>query len=800
MKKRSNRILVVLLSLILSLTLAVPAFAGTRPEQVALQLGENELTLDNVFSTAYYYFTPEESGKYIIRSVSTPPSDPYMEYNLSSYQDHGDTKDFYCVATLTAGVTAEFLIRDTLENSPVTVVVEKYTEPLPNPLSLGDNALSLNRKAYAEEYSFTPAESGVYEFSSSGYGQPGCLWGSDDYGAEGMVGETYSWQFRFEKELTAGTGYVFKPYNTSGAYEGTVTITKKGAATVELDALSLSFGTDPAILNTVGSASVELPADSHCAAEWTWTDAYGNELDEDAIFRCGSYFLTVTVTPDSGYLFADDATATFPEIENAADHELLVSGRSVYADARFVFGNGHQYTNWEEMTRGQVLEAGLGDPYDDNIWETRYCTVCEKAQYRGGDTAEICTVTLIFSNAPAADLTANDVTVSVPEDRPYYLIAQAAGADPNYPGWIGTLGENARFLCRSNYTGFCCLYPEEGHYFTRDGNLEIEIEVTPADAVLATDYTFVSDSEAIYVSADFAETDHIYQAPVWSWNEDFSEAYADFACAYGDWTVRATVHNPVMSEVSPATYTQDRIVKFTATTIFRDETYVKESGNVTVEGSAAALLTADTATFNAYKTEKADELDALAETGDSAACQGLIANAKAEINALAFDASKSLAENKAAVDTEKEAVKAILAQGLAMQRAEEALAADKAAFETYKADKAAALDALAQSGDSAAGQALIANAKAAITGLAFDEAKSLDENKAAADTAAAAVTAQLAADLEAQRASEADTPQPEKPDDPEENGSSGSFFTRLWNRIRDFFARIAAFFRNLFRR
>ena len=89
------------------------------------------------------------------------------------------------------------------------------------------------------------------------------------------------------------------------------------------------------------------------------------------------------------------------------------------------------------------------------------------------------------------------------------------------------------------------------------------------------------------------------------------------------------------------------------------------------------------------------------------------------------------------------------------------------------------------------------------TALPFDESKSLDENKTAADAKANAVTAKLTSDLEAQRASEADTPQPEKPGDPEENGSSGdggNFFTRLWNRIRDFFARIAAFFRNLFRR
>ena len=805
MKKRSNRVLAVLLSVILALTLAVPAFAGTRQEQVALVLGENALALDNEFSTAYYYFTPEESGKYIIRSVSTPPSDPYMEYNLASYLDYGGTKDFYCVATLTAGVAAEFLIRDTVENSSVTVVVEKYTEPLPNPLSLGDNALSLNRKAYAEEYSFTPAESGVYEFSSSGYGQPGCLWGDEDIEGGMMIGDVYSWQFSFEKELTAGTGYVFKPYNTSGAYEGIVTITKKAAATVELDALALSFGSDPALLHTVGSASVELPADSHCAAEWTWTDQFGNELADDVVFRCGSYFLSLVVTPDSGYQFADNADVTFAALENTVEHTLTVSGRSVVADGWFRFGSesGHSYTDWEEMTRAQVNEAGLGEPYGAGLWEYRVCTVCEKPQYRGGDTPEICTITLLLSNAPAANLTADDVTVAVPADRPYYLAPAAAGADPDYPGWIGTLGEGRRFLCRSEYTGFCVLYPTEGHYFTRDGNLEIEIEVTPADAVLATDYAFISGSEAVYISADFRETDHIYRAPVWSWAEDYSEAYADFACVYGDWTVRATVHNPVMSEVSPATYTQDRIVKFTAHTVFRDEQYEKESGNITVTGSAAALLAADTETFNAYKAEKAAELDVLAEAGDSTACQSLIANAKAEINALAFDTSKSLDENKATVDTEKGAIETILSQSLAMQRAEEALATDKEAFEVYKAEKAAALDSLAEAGDSATSQALIAGAKAAVTGFVFDESKSLDENKAIVDAKATAVTAKLTADLEAQRASEAETPQPEKPGDQGEDGSSGdggNFFTRLWNRIRDFFARIAAFFRNLFRR
>ena len=795
MKKQTNRLFVILLCLALALTLGVSALAlsgsGTSESPFVLELGNNQTTLwtlESPNSASFYTFTPTETDEYVIRSESGADSVPHLIFDSIGYSNWFGSGEIYCKKELTANTQYAFNIYDeTTDNSAVTIVIEKYAEPS-NALSLGDNALSLNRKNYAEDYSFTPETTGVYEFSSSGYGQPGCLWGSDDYGAEGWVGETYSWQFRFEKELTAGTTYTFKPYNQSGAYEGTVTITKKEAATVELDSLSLSFGTAPAILNTIGSATVELPDDSHCSVEWTWTDAYGNELDDDAVFRCGSYFLSASITPDSGYLFADGATATFDGLENAVDPELLVSNRSVYAAGQFVFGSGHTYAGWEEMSDNQILEAGLGAPYAGHVWEQNACTVCEYTKYRGGDSAEICVIELTLSGAPAANLTADDITVAVPADRPYYLIPASSGADPDYPGWIGTLGENARFLCRSDYTGFCVLMPTEGHYFTRDGDLEIQIEVTPADAVIATRYVFISGSEAVYVSADFAQTDHIYQAPVWRWADDYSEAYADFACVYGDWTVTATVHNPPMTIVSDATYTQDRIVKFTATTIFRDETYVKESGNVTVEGSAAALLTADTATFNAYKTEKADELDALAETGDSAACQSLITNAKAEINALAFDANKSLDENKAAVDTEKEAVEAILAQGLAMQRAEEALAADKAAFDAYKAEKAAALDALAKDGDSDASKKLIADAKAEINALAYDETKTLDENKAAANAKADAVTSQLSTDLAAQR--EADAQQGSGENSGNSSGSKKGFFARLWERIVNFFRRL----------
>ena len=77
--------------------------------------------------------------------------------------------------------------------------------------------------------------------------------------------------------------------------------------------------------------------------------------------------------------------------------------------------------------------------------------------------------------------------------------------------------------------------------------------------------------------------------------------------------------------------------------------------------------------------------------------------------------------------------------------------ADKAAFEAYQTEQAAAVVAMAVEGDSEASQALIADAKAAIEGMAYDYAKTLDEQKAAIDE----VVTTVAAALEAQREAEA---------------------------------------------
>ena len=150
--------------------------------------------------------------------------------------------------------------------------------------------------------------------------------------------------------------------------------------------------------------------------------------------------------------------------------------------------------------------------------------------------------------------------------------------------------------------------------------------------------------------------------------------------------------------------------------------------------------------FNDYKDTQKAAADALAQEGDSEAAQKIITDAKEAIDALTYDESKTLAENKAAVD----AIIAPLADALATQRAADQLAADKAAFETYKDTQKTVADALAQEGDSEAAQKIITDAKEAIDALTYDESKTLAENKAAVD----AIIAPLADALAAQRAAD----------------------------------------------
>ena len=219
------------------------------------------------------------------------------------------------------------------------------------------------------------------------------------------------------------------------------------------------------------------------------------------------------------------------------------------------------------------------------------------------------------------------------------------------------------------------------------------------------------------------------------------------------------------------------------------------------EAITSAKTTAETALFNAYKNEQKTAAQNKAQTGDSAAATKLITDAKNAIDALTYDTSKTLDQNKAAVtnvitklttDLEnqraadavitkinalpttvttanKDAIeearadyealtpdqKALVSADILakLTAAEEALvtAQNKAAFDAYKTEQKTAAENKAQTGDSDAAAALITAAKDAIDDITYDTSKTLDENKAAVT----AVVTQLTTDLTDQRAADA---------------------------------------------
>lgn len=174
------------------------------------------------------------------------------------------------------------------------------------------------------------------------------------------------------------------------------------------------------------------------------------------------------------------------------------------------------------------------------------------------------------------------------------------------------------------------------------------------------------------------------------------------------------------------------------------------------EGHYAALqLAADMAAFEAYKTEKKNAMDALAEEGDSEEVLQIIGLAKTQIDYAAYDESMTLAENKAALD----ALVAGVPAAVAAQRNADRLDEYKAAFADYKNEVLRYLQSLEEPDDSAAAAAIIVNAISAVNDIGYDESKTFAENKAAVDAAADiadALAAQRAADAAAANQAAAD--------------------------------------------
>lgn len=192
------------------------------------------------------------------------------------------------------------------------------------------------------------------------------------------------------------------------------------------------------------------------------------------------------------------------------------------------------------------------------------------------------------------------------------------------------------------------------------------------------------------------------------------------------------------------------------TKLLKDSAYDAAKDAVTVVfdhlsalAEAKAAAKAELAAYKSaedYRAAEREDLSAAIAAGSAAIA------AAADVEAVAA----ALADAKAVIDGIRTDA------ALSAEEAAAALAADKAAFEAYKTAAKTAAGEKAAEGDSAACRRLILNAKNAITALEYDESKTLEENKAAAD----AILAKLDTDLAAQREADAAAPEEEEEETP----------------------------------
>ena len=180
---------------------------------------------------------------------------------------------------------------------------------------------------------------------------------------------------------------------------------------------------------------------------------------------------------------------------------------------------------------------------------------------------------------------------------------------------------------------------------------------------------------------------------------------------------------------------------------------LKDKKNVTAADVSVGVTSINTAKTTA-ETEKTN-VDTANDTSDQIVrlLSGLETITTADKPVI--DEAKAAYANLTDAQKEKFPAKTLAALEAAVSDLDTALAAEelaenKATFETEKTTQAAEADKLAAAGDSEASKNLIADAKAAIEALTYDEAKTPEENKAAVD----AIIAKLQSDLQATRAAE----------------------------------------------
>ena len=255
---------------------------------------------------------------------------------------------------------------------------------------------------------------------------------------------------------------------------------------------------------------------------------------------------------------------------------------------------------------------------------------------------------------------------------------------------------------------------------------------------------------------DTATYDHCVSSGTLSWPQtgDFYSSTAGIAFDDYDATITncvslSDIYAPVSDEYSRV----GRLIgdSFNSGTL-SDNYYLSSAqttGTVNTYGGTAKtaeeLAEIGQAAYDAGYTVYGLALGAVAPNPDQEAADAVIAliDAIGEV-VLTDECKQKIDAARNAYDALTDAQKALVSNYETLQLAEGQyaalqLAADMAAFEAYKTEKKAAMDALLQEGDSEAVQSIVGLAKTQIEGFTYDESKTLDENKAALDTLVANV-------------------------------------------------------------
>ena len=160
-----------------------------------------------------------------------------------------------------------------------------------------------------------------------------------------------------------------------------------------------------------------------------------------------------------------------------------------------------------------------------------------------------------------------------------------------------------------------------------------------------------------------------------------------------------------------------------------------------------AQRASEQAAYAEHRTQVITEANSLATEGCSEKVREIVANGVNAITGYEYNKSKTVHENSEALDQLLTQLKKDVEEQL---NKEAQLAADKAAFATYKQEQTEIVSALSAEGDTEDVLSIIQAGKTKLDGLAYDEAKTLDENKSEVNK----IVEKTRSDVEAQRASE----------------------------------------------